>query len=75
MRAVKTIPAVTTVHVRTDIDGTVSPIGVKVCECLLVGEIFLLCSLLICATLPKNRNGCRLLDVMLEGGTALPAVD
>ena len=32
MRAVKTIPVATTAHVRRDIDGTVSPIGVKVCE-------------------------------------------
>jgi len=29
MRAVKTIPVVTTAHVRTDIDGALSPIGVK----------------------------------------------
>ena len=36
MRAVKTTPVDTTAHVRTDIDGTVSPIGVKVCEYLLL---------------------------------------
>jgi len=37
MRAVKTTPVVTTARVRMDIDGTGSPIGVKVCECQLVG--------------------------------------
>ena len=40
MRAVKTIPVGTTAHVRRDIDGALSPIGVKVGEGLFLGYVF-----------------------------------
>ena len=40
MRAVKTIPVGTTAHVKTDIDGALSLIGVKVGECLFLGQVF-----------------------------------
>ena len=42
MRAVKTIPVGTSAHVRTDIDGALSLIGVKVGECLFLRQVYLL---------------------------------